>query len=118
MSDRNEVLQKMSDVYGNLIESKSFLDESRLLYKDAIMQHNKFDLEISRLIDQLKYGYPENEIDVISKLNQVYRQDREIEASLPNLCKNYQDSCARFNKLEKQLAEIIEELKSFAEENE
>ena len=46
MSDRNEVLQKMSDVYGNLIESKSFLDESRLLYKDAIMQHNKFDLEI------------------------------------------------------------------------
>ena len=120
MSDRNEVLQKMSDVYGGLIEAKSYLDESRLLYKDAIMQHNNFDLEISRLIDQLKYGYPENEIDVIGKLNQVYRQvyrqDREIEAILPNLCKNYQDSCARFNKLEKQLAEIIEELKNFAEE--
>ena len=118
MSDRNEVLQKMSDVYGNFIDAKSCLDESKLRYKDAIMQHNNFDLEISRLIDQLKYGYPENEIDVISKLNQVYRQDREIEASLPNLCKNYQDSCARFNKLEKQMDEIIEELKSFAEENE
>jgi len=118
MSDRNEVLQKMSDVYGDLIEAKSYIDESSLLYKDAIMQHNKFDLEISRLIDQLKYGYPVNEFDVISKLNQVYRQDQEIEASLPNLCKNYQDSCARFNKLEKQMDEIIEELKSFAEENE
>ena len=118
MSDRNEVLQKMSETYEDLIEIKLCLDDSRLSYKDAIMQHNNFDLEISRLIDQLKYGYPENEFDVIGKLNQVYRQDREIEASLPNLCKNYQDSCARFNKLEKQLAEIIEELKSFAEENE
>ena len=116
MSDRNEVLQKMSDVYGDLIEAKSYLDSSRLKYKDAIMQHNNFDLEISRLIDQLKYGYPENEFDVISKLNQVYRQDREIESSLPDLCKNYQDNCARFNELEKQLAEIIEELKNFAEE--
>ncbi len=116
MSDRNEVLQKMSDVYGNFIDAKSHLDESRLLYKDAIMQHNNFDLEISRLIDQLKYGYPENEIDVIGKLNQVYRQDREIEAILPDLCKNYQNNCARFNKLEKQMNKIIEELKSFAEE--
>jgi len=90
MSDRNEVLQKMSDVYGDLIEAKSYIDN--------------FDLEISRLIDQLKYGYPENKFDVISKLNQVYRQDREIEA--------------RFNELEKQMNKIIEELKSFAEENE
>ena len=118
MSDRNEILQKMSDVYGDLIEAKSYLDASRLKYKNAIIQHNNFDLEISRLIDQLKYGYPENEFDVISKLNQVYHQDREIEESLPDLCKIYQDNCARFNELEKQLAEIIEELKSFAEENE
>ncbi len=118
MSDRNEVLQKMSDVYGDLIEAKSYLDASKLRYKDAIIQHNNFDLEISRLIDQLKYGYPENEFDVISKLNQVYRQDREIEASLPELCKNYQDNCARFNELEKQMNKIIEELKNFAEENE
>jgi len=118
MSDRNEVLQKMSDVYGDLIEAKSYLDSSRLKYKDAIMQHNNFDLEISRLIDQLKYGYPENEFDVIGKLNQVYRQDQEIEASLPDLCKNYQDNCARFNELTEIMNKIIEELKSFAEENE
>ena len=116
MSDRNEVLQKMSDVYGDLIEAKSYLDASKLRYKDAIIQHNNFDLEISRLIDQLKYGYPENEFDVIGKLNQVYRHDREIEASLPDLCKNYQDSCARFNELEKQMDEIIVELKNVEEE--
>ena len=116
MSDRNEVLQKMSDVYGNFIDAKSCLDESKLRYKDAIMQHNNFDLEISRLIDQLKYGYPENEIDVISKLNQVYRQDQEIESSLPDLCKNYQNNCARFNELTETMNKIIEELKSFSEE--
>ena len=118
MSDRNEVLQKMSDVYGDLIEAKSYLDESKLRYKDAIMQHNNFDLEISRLIDQLKYGYPENEFDVISKLNQVYHQDREIEEILPDLCKNYQDNCARFNELTETMNKIIVELKNFAEENE
>ena len=118
MSDRNEILQKMSDVYGNFIDAKSCLDESKLRYKDAIMQHNNFDLEISRLIDQLKYGYQENEFDVIGKINQVYHQDKEIESSLPDLCKNYQDNCARFNELEKQMNKIIEELKSFSEEDE
>ena len=116
MSDRNEVLQKMSETYEDLIEIKLCLGVSRSSYKDAIMHHNNFDLEISRLIDELKYGYPENEFDVIGKLNQVYRQDREIEVSLPELCKNYQNNCARFNELEKQMNKIIEELKNFAEE--
>ena len=118
MSDRNEVLQKMSDVYGDLIEAKSYLDESKLRYKDAIMQHNNFDLEISRLIDQLRYGDMALEFDVISKLNQVYRQDREIESSLQELRKNYEDNCARFDELTKTMNKIIEELNSFAEENE
>jgi len=116
MSDRNEVLQKMSDVYGDLIEAKSYLDASRLKYKNAIIQHNNFDLEISRLIDELKYGDMAMEFNIIEKLNQVYRQDREIESSLPELCKNYQDNCARFNELTETMNKIIVELKNFAEE--
>jgi len=116
MSDRNEVLQKMSDVYGDLIEAKSYLDASRLKYKDAITQHNNIDLEISRLIDELKYGDMAMEFNIIEKLNQVYRQDREIESSLPELCKNYQDNCARFNELTEKMNKIITELKKFAEE--
>ena len=58
------------------------------------------------------------EFNIIEKLNQVYRQDREIESSLPELCKNYQDNCARFNELTETMNKIIVELKNFAEENE
>ena len=116
MSDRNEILQQMSIIYDDFMEAKSDLNTSRLKYKDAITRHNNFDLEISRLTDELKYGDPTKEFEIISKIYDVCRQDREIEESLPDLCKIYQDNCARFNELTETMNKIIVELKNFAEE--
>jgi len=116
MSDRNEVLQKMSDVYGDLIEAKSYLDASRLKYKNAVSQHRNYDFEISRLINELRYDDTASEFEIIGKLSQAYRQDKEIESSIPELEKNYRDNMNKFESLIQTMNKIIEELKSFSEE--